>query len=775
MDITAIRRAVRPTVLEDLLRTPGEHNQWDFKQTLDLAQAKDRAEVARDIMAFANSEGGHIIFGVADKPFDPIGLPDSVKLDTTTLCNAAGKWISEDLHLLLVTHEISLEGWSTPRRFGLLYIPPAERLPVVPAAPASYPKPGGKTEHAFSEGDIYVRRGSATRKAGPAEFGRFFRSTSPEQEGTRTQRQPLVSMPSSSEIAIEFVGRAKELEELATWLTENRSNYWLLTGEGGKGKSAIAFEFATRIAHECPEELEAIIWLSAKRHRFLDGKMVEVAEPDFIDLSSLLNELARAYGFVKFIGLPVEERRTEVFDLLKELPALIVADDIDSLAHSSEDAIAFLQSVATRTNTKVLFTSRRVPFGMGAMLTQVTGLDVNDAELFIESRVRLFRMSTEQVTTHAKQQMVTVTEASPLFLEDILRLSASIGVKLAIQAWQGKMGEQAREYAIKREFEMLSPQARSIVLCCCLVGRPISITEIAQITGFPEDAVIIEMSGIHDLFLISGPQLLQGIDRFSVNSNTRALVVRCFEGTQEMCRISRAVQAVDGRPRQALVDSNAVNAYLRQAQALAKARRFVEAVSTLQAGLEEYPDHPDILSDLGILLTEHVPPRMTDARQVFSRAAQLNCRRESMYQRWSSAESALMEWRLAAEAAEIGIRKAGRTVRLLLAAGYARSRLGQELKRAWQTERASQELKRAEEHLREALTLSLHPDDCDFLTQSRAFRALVLNHEARDNQDAMADLLTRWRKHLPNDRDMQYEYERLAYKYPGRVAAEATS
>jgi predicted HTH transcriptional regulator len=49
-----------------LLDSPCETANLDFKETLDLTNSRDRVELAKDVLAMANSGGGHIVVGVED-------------------------------------------------------------------------------------------------------------------------------------------------------------------------------------------------------------------------------------------------------------------------------------------------------------------------------------------------------------------------------------------------------------------------------------------------------------------------------------------------------------------------------------------------------------------------------------------------------------------------------------------------------------------------------------------------------------------------------------
>ena len=56
-------------------------------------------------------------------------------------------------------------------------------------------------------------------------------------------------LPPRDTVVVDFVGRKHELGHLREWLVDPHARRWLLTGDGGKGKSAIAYQLATEVAH----------------------------------------------------------------------------------------------------------------------------------------------------------------------------------------------------------------------------------------------------------------------------------------------------------------------------------------------------------------------------------------------------------------------------------------------------------------------------------------------------------------------------------------------
>src|SRR5262249_12720952 len=145
-------------------------------------------------------------------------------------------------------------------------------------------------------------------------------------------------IPPSESVVIEFVGRNAEIERLWEWFSNPASRRYALAGEGGKGKSALAYKFATEVQFKAPEPFQIVLWVSAKRKRFEEGTVVSIENPDFFNLETALNRILTEYGWVDELEQSIDRKRETVLELLNKFPALLVVDDIDSLEAEAEDA-----------------------------------------------------------------------------------------------------------------------------------------------------------------------------------------------------------------------------------------------------------------------------------------------------------------------------------------------------------------------------------------------------------------------------------------------------
>lgn len=594
-------------------------------------------------------------------------------------------------------------------------------------------------------------------------------------DGEDKQDLLAVRLPPADEVVTHFVGRKSEMLHLRRWFEDPNAPRWALAGDGGKGKSAIAYNFACEVAQTGAALVDAVIWLSAKRRRFVQGQATAVDRPDFHDQESVVDALLGAYGESVQDELALEQKEAKLLEYLTDLPALLVIDDIDTLEGEGLEAVQFLVDLPVRTKSKLLLTSRRVLFGLEPCTTSVSGLSDADASAFISSRCDLMGIDPNGVMPHAAT-LREVTDASPLYIEDLLRLSlAGLSIQQAIGLWRQRRGAAAREYAVQREFEKLPDDAKEVLFVLSLMDRPCTFDELRTALDWHQDRVLDAQQSLRQMFLM--PKVVSQGDgdiRLSLNNNTKLLVQSVFASSARFERVQRRAKGVLGQLETTAAEDRLVSSKLDMARAqvsrlfrehldmTAAAGKYIEELTALE---ERYPGRSDIPAMIGWL---HKRLRkVTDAREAFKRSSELQCKDPQMFWHWSDMEAAEEEWEEAIRIAEIGRKHGPFDASLLYCLGYAQSRRGRELATEEQHSLATPLLKKAEKNLEAFLESSQAA--CGFLQQCRTLRALVLNADALSDGKAVAKYVKRWVEFAPDDRNLRMEYERMRIRYPEQI------
>jgi tetratricopeptide (TPR) repeat protein len=274
------------------------------------------------------------------------------------------------------------------------------------------------------------------------------------------------------------------------------------------------------------------------------------------------------------------------------------------------------------------------------------------------------------------------------------------------------------------------------------------------------------MPAIQSLFLVSHPRMIEGEERFDVNLNIRTLVLNIYEKTDALWRLKEAYKNILGQKDKL---EGPIIAYLRQAKALDHLERYDDARRVLLDALQDYPNNPQLIGQLGVVYLHWQPTRrLADAREQFKRAAELKCQDYWIYYTWAKAEIEQQEWSAAIEATETGLKNTNtQRKELYYLAGLAHSRLAQALKHSWQTERSKREFIAADKLLQKALK---DPEELANYSErqlnSRVFRAIVINLEQFEQINKMYQFLDRWLREHPGDPYAISEGQRLRYKYP---------
>jgi hypothetical protein len=101
-----------------------ENNRLEFRETFSLNACKDKL---RTFAAFANNQGGYLVFGVKDRPRELKGITGTAfdDLKTDKLTGMLNEYFAPEIHW--AAHEYEFEGMT----FGLLYVYESQAKPVV--------------------------------------------------------------------------------------------------------------------------------------------------------------------------------------------------------------------------------------------------------------------------------------------------------------------------------------------------------------------------------------------------------------------------------------------------------------------------------------------------------------------------------------------------------------------------------------------------------------------------------------------------------------------
>jgi tetratricopeptide (TPR) repeat protein len=571
-------------------------------------------------------------------------------------------------------------------------------------------------------------------------------------------------LPSEDSIYFDFVGRDTLLGELKSSFEKPDDKRCLLAGDGGKGKSAVAYRFAQHLADN-PGRFHIIIWLSAKRLKF-NGTILPIDSPDFTTIEEAVTRLLVEYGATtQDLQQSLAERKRLLLEYLTEYPAFIIADDIDTVLDDSDIVSLFTHDIPY-TPSAVLLTSRRAIPGIRSLV--VTGFDADEAAQFVRSRSHLYGLDPRPFTNKVISQVTQATDGSPLYLDDLLKLMRILDVQSAIRVWNDRKGDEARKYALQREMEQLSEDARKVLIAAAISDHPISLAELESILTFSEDRLIGTLMELQTLFLMPQTPVAEGEKRFQINLNTKKLVRSVEGGSDRYLRIEHASKAVTGKLP--VVGPGIASSLIRQAQLRINAGKNTDAEKLLSSAIEKYPTVLDLRVFLAVFYKD--TGRIADARIQFEKAAKMKTPGADMFIQWAQMEIDRGEWSKAIEAADRGLRIVQDCYRLIEQKVLAQREVGFDFLARNHQERASQTWAEAVDLISRRIKSPEKLPVNDRHLNSSMFCTMVVCLDMLGRHAERNQWLDRWEKENPEDPQLQRQKDELLSKH-GTLKASA--
>jgi tetratricopeptide (TPR) repeat protein len=616
----------------------------DFKSQVPGSDS-EYAKTMRDAVALHNSYGGYIVFGVTETEKDRKFRVDGIRGDGIHLQKIKDfvkSYCGADIRLQITSVDIGTA------RLEVLCV--AKR--ALGETPVRFQKNGPDDKPGnpiFKKNQVVFRRIDCNAVAGPPDDYEFLYSERkpPSLElstGIVEDDSELVehNLPDRSLICSRFVGRTASLSELWSWLADDFSRVKLIAGEGGLGKTSLAYRFCEELITRKVKPFTAVVWLSAKKRQFvpsIDGYR-EANHIDYESAESLFRAICLALGCIESDVAELDQR--ELMQLALEtcqtVPAFLVVDDVDSLTPDDQKSVMEFGLRAPST-IKLLLTTR-VNFSYAPenvlKLDGLEGADFTDFVHVLRARYRLPEASAKQI-----ERIHDATGGSPLFTDSLLRLERrGLSLDAAIGQWKGEKGVEARKAALQREVQQLSKEAKRVLYVTSLL-KNCSYTELTQIIGYSDQTLGDALQELSSLFLINAPAIAKEA-RYTVEPNTGALVLEIGP--------SLAIDhtALQQQTKRARTDAVGLSLHKRTdivglaiSQAIAKlknrdAKGALEGVVETSKKLSK--PHPDLMLMIGRCHLKLSPPNYSDAAKQFEQAYVLGQRKTLLFELWFQAE-----------------------------------------------------------------------------------------------------------------------------------------
>lgn len=156
-------------VIEDLINHKEEDKYLDYKQTIEQNKKwlneKQWLGLTKDFMAFANTKGGYLVFGVDDSDFSIVGLSNSVTnvlTEPKVILEKINRYVRPNFTNIRTTDYQTSDG-----TIVAVHIPNSRGSTHIVTKEGSFIYPSGKKEIVLRPGDIYVRRSATNHIISP--------------------------------------------------------------------------------------------------------------------------------------------------------------------------------------------------------------------------------------------------------------------------------------------------------------------------------------------------------------------------------------------------------------------------------------------------------------------------------------------------------------------------------------------------------------------------------------------------------------------------------
>lgn len=657
--IVPVANAVAAGVLPFVIVEEMEHKEFcavesaclDFKRDGYHDDAESLANAVKDIASLYNTYGGFIVFGVdeveKDVRYKVVGI-DGTPFNMQQLRGKVDAWLTNKIDFSY--DEVKLKCGPT---IGVVFVHkrPASERPNQFKRRGPEIKPG---RYAFDAGNVAMRRGDKSVLASEmADWQLILGDRKPDilakeigrlVQTTRSGAALDHNLPSRAMICAKFVGRVDVLTKLWAWLNDEFQYAQLIAGEGGKGKTSVAYEFATQVAYQAPHGIQRIIWLTAKKEQFsgIENTWRAMPHTDFDNFRSMLAAVGRNLGYTddELANATEPELRRMVRSEIGIQPTLFVLDDIDSLVPDDQRrALEFAQQAGSYDVRFLLTTRSNASYSSSIAVTLggLAGQDYADLVAVLEER---YSVNLPKGGVH---QLEAASGGSPLLTESMLRVVRT-GTTLgkAISEWRGHSGEDARNAILGREVAQLSREAQRVLLCLAFLGQ-CSKAELMSASNLLDIRLGDALEELQSLFIVNAHKIIASEPRFELSVTTALLVIsKRTELAADHNAIEKRIKATRTNVRGEMHKRNSgVAIAISQALALTKSGNRVAAIATIDAALRAQKNHPDLLSFKGRLMYEADAPDYESARKLFRQAFHGGARKHVLFDLWYRCERSL--------------------------------------------------------------------------------------------------------------------------------------
>ena len=481
-----------------------ESEYWDYKREIfDIDNPAAMAELVADILAFHNTKGGYIIFGITND-YAVLGCDERTahEIDSNKLNSKIQKYVGGSFYCRYSPIVAQLAG--TRKVLPVIFIPP-RRLGAVRAC-----SNGPGNAPVFKKGEIFLRIGDQRKRAQTdAELTFALAPPSTEvlvgsrQVGIECVRPGFTLLKGDYTTFFGDVTRTPLIKETIEQILFGKWDVVLLRGVGGVGKTALAIEVTRHLAldAEYQQVFGGIISISTKAEE-LRPYAIKGIEKRIASYDDFLTEIIRNLPWQGDIPSESDEKARLSGDLLRKHKVLLMVDNYETLDSRESRITAFLRDLPA--GTKTLLTSKRIPSHLPVLDLEVPPLDHEEAKALALAEARYQRVD-DAITSRYLGQILEISSRLPLAIKWIISCSKNPNhlVQLIEEHRRAKpTPNNLSEFCFTFEYNCLSSRAQAVLALMPVFDSFPTSRELAVAAGLDEDSMSSAVEELENFSLI---------------------------------------------------------------------------------------------------------------------------------------------------------------------------------------------------------------------------------------------------------------------------------
>ena len=422
-----------------------ESENIDYKLCYHFKKEKDKLEVIKDIVSFANTYGGYIIYGVKDKTFEWVGLDsESDDINDIQIRDYLKKFINQPVNF--VANQFTIDG----NVFFAIYIHKCENLiQFTQDGKYNQAKKNGTEEqkYVFHANVSYGRVGSSNQPI--TDIEKYLKQ---RNLGYR-MRTNLSEIESPYK---QFIERKDIYDDFLQIFNQEKSEIIQLKGLGGIGKTSFVYSFCEKLLRGNIEgynnHFQYLIWITGKMTLFDPSGAINNLKHEELTFEEFLAPFTALFKLD--VKKEIKLLYKEIIEKLKIFNTLIVIDNMETI--NDPQINRFL--IDSPKNTKIIITSRINLQNITSPVLNISGMKHDEFTAYFTQQLKFYGEEENNIQHYLNNaenmnKLETFTYGSPIIINMITyQLAHGKTMQSIIDLFKNQGEEKLKVYDIVMDF-----------------------------------------------------------------------------------------------------------------------------------------------------------------------------------------------------------------------------------------------------------------------------------------------------------------------------------